>query len=142
MKILYVEDDEHDAGLVAHEFAIHAPEFQVDNVTSMRAALNRLTPNCPYDLVLSDVRLTDGNGLALLAHIRTQGWPVAVVLVTGGGDEDTVVTASRLARTTMSLSVRRTVAVWRRRCVTPMPASKPRPPAAAARCAYCTPMTK
>jgi PAS domain S-box-containing protein len=93
MKILYVEDDENDAGLVAHEFAVHAPEFHVESVNSMRAALERLTPTCPYDLVLSDLRLTDGNGLALLTHIRTQGWPVAVVLLTGGGDEDTVVTA-------------------------------------------------
>jgi PAS domain S-box-containing protein len=39
------------------------------------------------------VHLPDGDGLALLAHIRGHAWRVAVVVVTGGGDEDTVVAA-------------------------------------------------
>jgi PAS domain S-box-containing protein len=93
MKILYVEDDSQDAALVAHELATYGPELTLEIAESLRAAFARLEPDAPYDVVLTDVHLEDGNGLTLLTHIRARGWPVAVVLVTGGGDEDTVVAA-------------------------------------------------
>ena len=44
-----------------------------------------------YDLVLSDMRLHGGDGLAILTHIRTRELPLAVVLITGAGDEETAV---------------------------------------------------
>ena len=93
MRVLYVEDDPRDAELVTHELAAHAPALALEVVPSLAAALGRLEPDPPFDLILTDLHLPDGNGVELLAHIRARGWPVAVVLVTGGGDEDTVVTA-------------------------------------------------
>ena len=39
------------------------------------------------------MHLRDGNGLSLLQHIRENSLPLAVVMVTGMGDEDTAVAA-------------------------------------------------
>jgi len=47
----------------------------------------------PIDLVLTDMQLRDGDGLALLNFIRVKSLPVAVVIVTGVGDEETAVAA-------------------------------------------------
>jgi PAS domain S-box-containing protein len=93
VKILYVEDDPQDTDHVRHWLADCSPAIAVDVAPSYAAALQRLEPNGPYDLVLTDVNLPDGDGLNLLAHIRERGWPMAVVIVTGSGNEETVVAA-------------------------------------------------
>jgi PAS domain S-box-containing protein len=64
-------------------------------VSSIQDALARLQhiDSDPIDLVLTDMHLRDGDGLSLLNHIRENALPVAVVIVTGVGDEDTAVAA-------------------------------------------------
>ncbi len=47
----------------------------------------------PLDLVLTDMHLPDGDGLSLLNYVRESSLPLAVVVVTGMGDEETAVTA-------------------------------------------------
>jgi len=95
MRILYVEDDLRDADLTKRSLAKAAPHLQLETVSSISEALDRLTrlDTAPLDLVLTDVHLRDGDGLSLLAHIRQNALPLAVVIVTGLGDEDTAVTA-------------------------------------------------
>ncbi len=95
MRILYVEDDPRDADLTKHALARSAPQVQMETVYSTGEAQDRLTrlDSTPLDLVLTDMHLRDGDGLSLLAHIRENALPLAVVIVTGVGDEDTAVAA-------------------------------------------------
>jgi putative nucleotidyltransferase with HDIG domain len=91
MKVLYVEDDTNDADLVKRELARKAPHIDIENVQSMAEARRHLLEKGHYDLVLADLHLPDGTGLDLLREIRTREIPVAVVILTGHGDEETVV---------------------------------------------------
>jgi len=95
MNVLYVEDDPRDADLTHHTLARTAPHLQLETVSSIAEALERLKriDSAPLDLVLTDMHLRDGDGLFLLNHIRENSLPLAVVIVTGVGDEETAVTA-------------------------------------------------
>ena len=95
MKILYVEDDPSDADLARRQLRKMAPHFQLETVATMREAVARLErlEAEPLELVLTDMRLPDGDGLALLTFIRDRALPLAVVVITGAGDEETAVAA-------------------------------------------------
>ena len=95
MKVLYVEDDARDADLTRHTLARTAPHLELETVSNIAEALPRLQrlDSEPLDLVLTDMHLRDGDGLSLLNHIRENSLPLAVVIVTGVGDEETAVTA-------------------------------------------------
>ena len=95
MQILYVEDDLTDADLTLRQLRRTAPHFQLETVTTMGEAIARLKrlEAQPLELVLTDMGLPDGDGLSLLTFIREQALPVAVVVITGAGDEETAVAA-------------------------------------------------
>ena len=95
MRVLYVEDDPRDADLTLRTLARTAPHLAFETVSGIQAAHARLEriDSEPIDLVLTDMHLRDGDGLTLLAHIRENSVPVAVVIVTGAGDEETAVSA-------------------------------------------------
>jgi PAS domain S-box-containing protein len=95
MRVLYVEDDPRDADLTSRMLARTAPHVTLEVVSSVEGALARLQriQSGPIDLVLSDMQLHDGDGLFLLDRIRENSLPVAVVIVTGVGDEETAVAA-------------------------------------------------
>ncbi len=93
MKILYVEDDPKDADLTRRALAKSAPEVAVEIVVTYQKAVTRLEQASDYDLILTDLRLPDGDGLSLVAHIRGLGLPYAVVVISGKGDEESAVAA-------------------------------------------------
>lgn len=95
MKILYVEDDARDADLTWRRLRKTAPDLDLEVVSTIRKAFARLDrlPSEPLDLVLTDMNLPDGDGLSLLKHIRENSLPLAVVVITGMGDEETAVEA-------------------------------------------------
>jgi PAS domain S-box-containing protein len=97
LNILCVEDNSSDADLTQRELRQAAPLFHLDVVGTLREARARLQEweTRRYDLVLCDLRLPDADGLSLLAHIRERALPLAVVIITGQGDEETAVAALR-----------------------------------------------
>jgi diguanylate cyclase (GGDEF)-like protein/PAS domain S-box-containing protein len=99
MKVLYVEDNEQDADLTCRRLDRLAPDIALSTSHTLadarvRLAADQLAGVLP-DVLLVDVRLPDGNGLELLGEVRERGLPIAVVMLTGSGDEALVVTALR-----------------------------------------------
>jgi len=92
VKVLYVEDNAADADLVRHCLA-REKGYTVDIAPTLTQAYACLKAAHDFDLVLSDLRLPDGTGLDLLAWIRAQNQPLAVVILTGSGDQDAAVAA-------------------------------------------------
>jgi len=95
MRILYVEDDLRDADVAVRMLRKAAPSFDVELASTIESAIVRLSQLAlaPLDLVLTDMHLSDGDGLSLLRYIRENSKPVAVVVITGMGDEETAVAA-------------------------------------------------
>ncbi len=118
MNVLYIEDYAIDAELVRDELIRRAPDIRLDIVSTVSDAISRLnryelaygqlselepvedlsysyvTGDVPrYDLVLTDMHLPDGQGLDILAHVRERNLMLAVVVLTGSGNEDAVYSA-------------------------------------------------
>ena len=95
MKILYIEDNPVDIDLTLRKFKKKSPELDVTIARSQTEALKIIKGDTfkDYDLVLTDMHLQDGDGIAILSHIRGHSIPVAVVLLTGQGDEEAAVAA-------------------------------------------------
>jgi diguanylate cyclase (GGDEF)-like protein/PAS domain S-box-containing protein len=93
-RILYLEDNPADAYMIRHVLAQQAPEITLEIAGTLRAGLECLAPEAPgYDLILSDLRLPDGSGLDLLGQVRERGLPIAVVILTGSGDQISAIAA-------------------------------------------------
>ena len=95
MRILYVEDDPRDADLTIRKLLKTAPHLHLETVSTIHKAQERLQriASEPLDLLLLDMHLRDGDGLSLLRHVRENRLPLAVVMITGMGDEETAVAA-------------------------------------------------
>ena len=94
LRVLYLEDNPVDADLTRRELSRQAPEIKLEIVTSLAEARARLAPEQPgFDILLTDLLLPDGNGLELLAEVRDRKLPLAVVIITGSGDQDAAVAA-------------------------------------------------
>ena len=104
MRILYVEDNDFDADLTQRSLHLALQDSWVEIARSVGEAsrLLRSPPDADrggpgdaprYDVVLTDMHLPDGNGFDVLGDVRGRHLPMAVVMVTGHGDEESVVTA-------------------------------------------------
>lgn len=96
MRILYVEDNADDVELTILALKKQAPAFTVDTAATIAEARAILLGTTQYDLLLVDLRLPDGSGLDLLIEVRKQALPIAVVILTGSGNEETAVSALRV----------------------------------------------
>jgi len=76
-KILLVEDD--NAIAIVIRAALEDEGFTVDATDSV-AGRDRLLASCAFDVMLTDVMLTDGDGLETLAAVRA-AWPAMPVIV-------------------------------------------------------------
>ncbi|MDP2433165.1 MAG: EAL domain-containing protein [Pseudomonadota bacterium] len=93
MRVLHVEDNPVDADLTQRLLARLAPDIGLEPALSLAAARECLHDPGRYDLALVDLKLGDGSGLELLAEIRERGLPLAVVMLTGSGDQEAAIAA-------------------------------------------------
>ena len=93
MRVLHVEDNPTDADLTLRNLARQAPDVVLTQAANLAEAEALLSHADAFDLVLADLKLPDGSGLELLTRIREQKLPLAVVMLTGSGDQDAAVTA-------------------------------------------------
>jgi CheY-like chemotaxis protein len=93
MRVLYLEDSAVDANLVQRTLRRIAPDVVLEVAPTLATGLERLSEDGAFDLVLADLSLPDGSGLELLAQVRTVRRPVAVVILTGSGDQEAAVAA-------------------------------------------------
>lgn len=93
MRILHVEDNAHDADLTHRALERTMPGVVLRSVPSLAEAWRVLASDAVFDLLLADLHLTDGSGLELIAGVRGRDMPMAVVMLTGSGDERSAVAA-------------------------------------------------
>jgi PAS domain S-box-containing protein len=91
--ILLVEDDDGHALLIARHLAAHDPAPRLTRVDTLRAARERLATE-PVDLVISDLRLPDGDGASLLPAEGEEP-RLPLIAMTGFGDQRVAVAAMR-----------------------------------------------
>ena len=93
MQLLHVEDDPLDADLVSQALQRTTKGIRIDLARGLSEARERLQHAERYDAALIDLQLPDGSGLELLAEIRKRQLPMAVVLLTGSGDQHAAIAA-------------------------------------------------
>ena len=92
-KILIVEDDLTFGTMI--KTWLGKKGFQTEKVTTVRAALNFLTENGDTDLVLSDLRLPDHDGLRILQWTRDHGRDIPFIVMTSYAEVQNAVLAMK-----------------------------------------------
>lgn len=90
--ILLVDDDRHLLESMAEW--LREQGYQVDTSCSCAAATQAIDKK-PYELVLADLRLGDGDGFDVLQHCRRRRPQSIVILITGYGTVETAIEAIR-----------------------------------------------
>jgi CheY-like chemotaxis protein len=84
-RVLVVDDDQVDRMAVRRHLAGAPGEIAVEEAEGVLAAIDRLTSE-PFDCVVLDYNLPDGDGLTFLRGLRSAGVEVPVVMLTGQED--------------------------------------------------------
>lgn len=92
-KILIVEDDRSFGAMLVKWF--ERKGYRVTLCPGMTMACRALS-KAVYSLILSDLRLPDGDGIMLLNWLKEKGIDIPVIIMTGYGDVQTAVSAIKL----------------------------------------------
>lgn len=91
LRILFVEDSDHDMALQVRLFKNVGYEIQCERVDSPRGLLEKLDK--PWDLIISDYSMPHFNGSDALRLVRTLGVETPFIFVSGTIGEETAVAA-------------------------------------------------
>ena len=89
VRVLVVEDEEVSAQAHA-DYVRRTAGFELAGVARSSVEAARLLRSIPVDLVLLDMNLPDGHGLALLQGMRAEGFLCDVIAVTAARDVEVV----------------------------------------------------
>ncbi len=88
---ILVVDDEPDL-CTLYELTLLREGYQVDTAGSVHEALQHLQA-AAFDVVITDMRLPDGTGIDVLAHLKAQRRPERCVVITAHGSADNAVSS-------------------------------------------------
>jgi PAS domain S-box-containing protein len=122
-RILIVDDDEVDRMAVRRSLKSAGLQVETQEVWDCAAAIAILRQT-QFDCAILDYRLPDGDALSLVQRVRQGGFPVAMIVLTGQGDEQVAVELmkagasdylgkAKLSPESLSRSVRNAVRVHR-----------------------------
>ena len=89
-RILIVDDDPYFLRVLSR--ILSGENFQVTTAEGATQAAQVLKENS-FDIVISDLRLPDGDGLSILQQVRKAGLEVPVVILTAYGEVDSYLEA-------------------------------------------------
>ena len=92
--ILIVDDDPVLLQALPHTLALRISGVQVDTSTSAQGALE-LIQQQDYDVIVSDIKMPEMDGLALLAQIQELRPETPTLLITGHGEHELAIQALR-----------------------------------------------
>lgn len=93
-KILIVEDDRSFGAMLQKWFERNG--FATTWCPNMASAQEALTQSGPFHVILSDLRLPDGDGIMLLTWLKERKIAIPVIIMTGYGEVQTAVSAIKL----------------------------------------------
>lgn len=79
--VLIVDDDDFVREMIAEIF--QGADFLTETVSNGNDALQRLSLNSTFDVVVSDMNMPGMNGLELLKEIRKNGMDIPLIILTG-----------------------------------------------------------
>ncbi len=93
IKILYLEDNKFDIELTQIEINKNYTDVKIDVANTIYEAIQLLKTNPDYDVAILDLNLPDGNGIDCLSYIRQNNLLIAVIILTGSGNEESAIAA-------------------------------------------------
>src|SRR5699024_2432676 len=94
LHVLLVEDEQAHAELIQRALQAHTIPIRSVVARSFQEAREYLYKATP-DLVITDIKLPDGNGIELLPQKKTDKLPFPVIVMTSYGDEKMAVEAMK-----------------------------------------------
>ncbi len=92
-RVLVVDDEANMRRVL--EIMLSRQGYRTSSAANGREAFERLSEE-PADLVISDLRMPDVNGIELLRNLRAAGNPVPLIMITAQGTIESAVEAMRL----------------------------------------------
>lgn len=92
--ILIIEDDRNFGTMLFKWFERNG--YSVTLCNGVLSAKKVLTENNKFDIILSDLRLTDGDGIMLLTWLKEMDILTPVIIMTGYGEVQTAVSAIKM----------------------------------------------
>ena len=91
-RLLVLDDEQHMVDILA--MVLRREGYEVVTHISSQAALAALESE-PFDLLITDLKMPDVDGLGVLKHARTACPELPVILITAHATVDTAITAIR-----------------------------------------------
>lgn len=97
MPIILIIEDDLTFGLMIQKW-LNRKGFVANKSSSLREARHLLEETTP-DLILSDLRLPDGDGISLLSHLRNEGLTTPFIVMTSYAEVENAVLAMKAGAT-------------------------------------------